>query len=201
MSKKLKVAVTGGIGSGKTEFCNFLHEKGFPVISADRAAKEVLAGDPAVREKIIDAFGLQSYAGSEVNTRYLAETVFSDPHKVKLINSIVHPVVIRIIKQKMKEYLKDNSMVFVEAALIYEAEMEELFDYVVLITARDEFKIKRTLERGNIPEKEIRKRIENQIPDEEKSEWADFTFENNMGLQELQQKAGILISLLKLMAG
>lgn len=198
MGKTLTVAVTGGIGSGKTEFCGFLAEKGYPVINADKKAKDILHGNDSVRKKIIKAFGQESYGPKGVNTAFLAEKVFKDPDAVATINSIVHPVVIKEIDEEVKEYSKNNKFVFVEAALIYEAEMEAMFDYVVLITAPVEERVKRVLQKGKITEGDIRKRIENQIPDEEKKEWADFTFENNAGLDELKKKADFLISLLNL---
>lgn len=200
MGKSYAVAVTGGIGSGKTEFCASLAEKGFPVINADKKAKDILLRNESVRKKIISAFGKDAYGDSGVNTAYLAEKVFSNPEGVSKINSIVHPAVIKEIEQEIKEFSKNNRYVFVEAALIFEAEMEEMFDYVVLITAPVETRIKRVLQKGNMTEADVRKRIENQIPDEDKKEWADFSFENNQGLEELKQKAGFLITILNAMA-
>lgn len=199
--KKLKIAVTGGIGSGKSEFCNYLNSKGLPVISADKEAKELLANDASVREKIISIFGKDSYKGNTVNTKYLAEKVFSDPQKVIKINSIIHPRVIKKIKGMMNSLLQQHSMVFVEAALIYEAEMEDIFDYVILITAGDNEKIHRIQMRDKSTEESIRQRMENQIPDEIKKDWADFTFENNSGLQELHAKADFLITILRSING
>ncbi|MGE5350660.1 MAG: dephospho-CoA kinase [Acidobacteriota bacterium] len=200
MGKSLAVAVTGGIGSGKSEFCGFLSEKGFPVIQADKKAKEILIKDESVRKKIISAFGKGAYSDSGVNTAFLAEKVFSNPEGVDKINSIVHPVVIKEIGDEIKEFSKKSKYVFVEAALIYEAAMEEMFDYVVLITAPVETRLKRVLQKGKMTEEDVRKRMENQIPDEEKKEWADFSFENNLGLDELKKKADFLITLLNLVA-
>ncbi|MGE5431519.1 MAG: dephospho-CoA kinase [Syntrophomonadaceae bacterium] len=200
MGKSFSVAVTGGIGSGKTEFCRFLEENGFPVINADKKAKDILFRNESVRKKIISAFGAATYSASGVNTAYLAEKVFSSPEGVNKINSIVHPVVIKEINDEVKEYSKTNKFVIVEAALIYEAEMEDMFDYVVLILAPVETRIKRVLEKGKMTEEAVRKRMENQIPDEVKKEWADFAFENSSGLDELKKKAGFLISILNLMA-
>lgn len=199
MGKTLTVAVTGGIGSGKTEFCTFLAEKGFPVINADKKAKDILFKNESVKKKIIAAFGPGAYGSSGgVNTEYLAEKVFSNPENVSKINSIVHPAVIKEIDLEVKEFAKKHKFVFVEAALIYEASMEEMFNYVVLITAPAEERVKRVLQKGRMTEEAVRKRMDSQIPDEEKKEWADFTFENNQGLDELKKKADFLISLLNL---
>lgn len=198
MGKTLTVAVTGGIGSGKTEFCGFLEEKGFPVINADKKAKDILFRNESVKKRIISAFGQEAYNSTGVNTQYLAEKVFSNPEWVIKINSIVHPEVIKEINDEVKEFSKTNKFVFVEAALIYEAEMEDTFDYVVLITAPVETRIKRVLQKGKMTEEAVRKRMENQIPEEVKKEWADFAFENSSGLEDLKKKADFLITLLNL---
>lgn len=197
--RKLKIAVTGGIGSGKSEFCSYLKSKGFPVISADNEAKELLCSDASVKDRIIKAFGKAAYTEKGVNTKFLADKVFSDPEKVKVINSIIHPRVIKKIKAMMNSMLEKNPMIFIEAALIYEAEMEDLFDYVILITASEDAKISRLSLRDNTTEEEIRKRMDHQIPDDVKKDWADFTFENNKGLPELHAKADFLITILKSM--
>lgn len=201
MSKKIKVAVTGGIGAGKSTFCRFLSEMNYPVINADRIAKEILLTDTGVKQKIIKIFGENSYTSDGINTAYLAEKVFSDEEKVKKINSIVHPPTIKKINYLISESLEKTTIVFVEAALIYEAEMEDLFDYVVLISADEEVRINRIIERENVTEEEIRERMENQLPEKTKRELADFVFDNNDSIEDLKIKSKILISILKSISG
>jgi dephospho-CoA kinase len=98
MPPKIKIGVTGGIGGGKTSFCNFLIQKGYIVLSADSLAKEILIRDKEVREKIIKNFGKETYTNGVLNNKYLAEKVFSNPESVKKINKIVHPKVISEIE-------------------------------------------------------------------------------------------------------
>lgn len=140
MTRKLKIAITGSIGSGKSTFSEMLEEKGFTVLKADDISKKILSTDPEVRKIVIEEFGTGSYLDGEVNKKYLAEKVFSNPENVLIINSILHPPVIKKIDEMMIEELKKNDKVFVEAALIYEAYMEGMFDYVVLITAGRELR-------------------------------------------------------------
>jgi dephospho-CoA kinase len=97
----------------------------------------------------------------------------------------------------MRDHLRKTDVVFVEAALIYEAKMDAMFDYVVLVTAGDEVRKKRLLEKG-IDEKEFLRRSENQIPDDKKKEKADFVFENNGKIEELHQKAYLLMKILSI---
>jgi dephospho-CoA kinase len=201
MNKKLKIAVTGGIGSGKSSFCNYLVEMNYPVINADLVAKNVLWDDPEVRKKIIREFGQNSYTEKGINTTYLAETVFTDENKVKKINSIVHPPTIKRINQLMSDGLVKSNVVFVEAALIYEAGMEELFDYVVLITADKNVRIERVVDRDNVVPEEVEERMENQLPEDSKKQLADFVFENNISLDDLKSKAKVLITILNSIIG
>jgi len=195
MIKKLKIAVTGGIGGGKSLFCKHIAEKGYPVLSADDISRGILVKNKEVKEKIIKSFGKDSYSGGKLNKKYLAEKVFSSSKNVKKINSIVHTVVIAELETMMRDALAIYKIVFVEAALIFEAKMEEIFDYIVLITADEETRKSRLKEKG-INEEEFEKRKLNQIPDEKKRRKSDFIFENNGSEEELKQKAEIFLKLL-----
>lgn len=194
--KKISVAVTGGIGSGKSVFCKFLTDQKYTVISADNLAKEILHKDPLVKKRMIDTFGHDAYKDGELNRKFLANVVFSDYENLLLLNSIVHPVVIKQTEKLINEEFKKSNLVFVEAALIYEADMEDMFDYVVLIKADNQIKIDRIKERDNVSEEEVIKRQESQIPDEEKTDIADFVFLNNGTIDELKAKADFLLNLL-----
>lgn len=194
--KKLKVGITGSIGSGKSLFCKYLRESKFQVIDADDTAKNILASNVTVQKKIIKTFGEQSYLNGKLNKKFLAEKVFSDPENVNKINSIVHPETIKKINNLADQVLIKEKIVFVEAALIYEANMEKLFDYVVLITANEIIRKERKIKYNNFTEEEFIKRNLNQIKDEEKRKRADFVFENDEGMKELKQKADLLLRIL-----
>ncbi|MDP1995413.1 MAG: dephospho-CoA kinase, partial [Ignavibacteria bacterium] len=111
------------------------------------------------------------------------------------LNELVHPVVIKEINELMKLHRKEK-IIFVEAALIFEAKMENLFDYIVLISADEKIRIERTIQREKISSEEVKRRMKFQIPDELKKEKSDFTFYNNGTLGELEQKANLLLQLL-----
>jgi dephospho-CoA kinase len=82
-AKKLLIAITGGIGSGKSTFANFLVEQGHPVILADDISKEILANVPDVKNEIVKEFGVEAYQGKKINKKFLADNIFSDPIKLK----------------------------------------------------------------------------------------------------------------------
>lgn len=195
--KKLKVAVTGNIGSGKSSFCKLLEEIKYTVIKADEIAKELMANDPNIKSQIIKQFGSSAYTKEELNKSYLAEKIFSNEDNLLRMNLIVHPAVVKKVEQLMKESLIKADIAFHEAALIYEADIEEMFDVVVLITADYKVRLKRKQQSDNYSEEEFAKRNSNQIPDDEKIKRADFVFENNGTLDELKTKAQLLITVLK----
>ena len=195
--KKLRIGITGGIGSGKSKFCEVAKSLGYKVLLADEISKDILANDSDVKKEIIESFGASSFIDNAPNKKFLAEQVFSNPEQLLKINSILHPPTLSRINKLMDEYLKTDNLVFVESALIYEIEIEEMFDYVVLVTATDENKIKRVSERSGLSAEEIKKRIDNQLTDDEKKGWADFTLENNGTEQDFANKCGFIINLLK----
>ncbi len=195
--KKIKAAITGGIGSGKSTFANFISGKGYPVINVDEVSKQILVSDKEVKLKVQKEFGKESFINGEINKKFLSERIFSNPQNVIKINSIIHPKVIEKVNILISEKLNSFDLVFAEAALIYEAEMEKYFDYVILITAEEKLRLKRKVEFDNFSEEQFLKRNENQIPDTEKRKQADFIFENNGSLDDLKKKADLLITVLK----
>lgn len=195
-TKAKKIGITGGIGSGKSVFCEFLKEKSFVVLNADELAKELLAKDAGIKKKVITEFGDEAYKNEIPDKKYLAEKVFSDPNNVEKINSIIHPVVIKEIEKIFEKYSGTQKIIFVEAALIYEAEMDELFDYIVLVTADEKIREERKKKYDDMSAEEFQKRLNNQIPDSEKKKAADFVFENNGSKSDLRKKADLLLLML-----
>lgn len=197
MSKKsVKVAITGSIGSGKTTFSKLIEDKGYPVLFADDISKELLENDKTVKNKVIKIFGDSVYRSGKLNKKFLAKTIFSDPSKVNRINSILHPVVIKKISKQMEDLSAQYNFIFVEAALIYEADMENLFDYVVLVSADRNKRLKRLAKSKRISEKDFEQREANQISDDEKMKRADFIFLNNGTKSRLKEKVNLLLLML-----
>jgi len=195
--KKLKVGITGGIGSGKSIFCKIAESKGFPVVVADDIAKKLLSENDEIKKQVIKTFGNESYINGEPNKKFLADNVFSQPEKLVQINNIIHPKTLQIIEELMNELLKTNNLVFVESAIIVEIGIEEMFDYIVLITAEDEKRIERVQKRSSLSVEDIQKRIDSQLKDESKKQFADFTIDNNSTEEKFTEKCEFVITLLK----
>ncbi len=194
--KKLKVAITGNIGCGKSTFAKFLSEEGFPVIYADDISKEILATDNDVKKVIVKELGTQAFDGDKFDKKFIAASIFSDPKKLKKIHSILHPKVREKIEELSENYFTKSDIVFVEAALIYESKIEQMFHYVVLITSNINLRKKRSTQSKNLTETEFLKREANQIDEKLKKKKADFVFSNDDSIGELKQKALLLIRLL-----
>lgn len=196
VKKKLKIAITGNIGSGKSEFARFIKNKNYIVINADDLSKSILENDPLIKKEVIKLLGKESFRDGKPNRKYLADLVFNDPEKLKLLEKILHPAVIKKTNELMELALKQNDIVFTEAALIYEADMEKYFDFVVLIAADKKLRFNRKVKPGKLSKEEFEKRDSLQIDQDEKRKRADFIFENNSDLEQLERKAGLLFILI-----
>ena len=197
MKKKLKIAITGGIGSGKSSVSKIIESFGFPVIKADELAKELMMKDEFIKKKIIKSFGKESFTEKGINTKYLADNVFINKEKVEKINSIIHPPTIKKIEEISKKLFEKNNLVFVESALVYEAKIQKLFDYVILIYAEEENRIARKVENDRMTRLEIEKRMSFQIPDEKKTDRAHFVIDNNSTFDKLETRTKFVIELIK----
>ena len=173
----LKIGLTGGIGSGKTTVAKIFTVLGIPVYYADIEAKRIMNEDPELRRSLITHFGAQSYENDQLNRKYLASQVFTDPYKLELLNSIVHPVTINDAEQWMKK--QSTLYVIKEAALLFEAGAAEHLDLVIGVTAPQALRMKRVMERDNITREDVLKRMRNQVDEVIKMRLCDFVINND----------------------
>lgn len=174
----LKIGITGGIGTGKSTVCRIFETLEIPVFKADDESKKILEEDAEVMKAIQGAFGESVYSEGNLNKKKLAGIVFNNPEKLADLNAITHPAVSRkfefwVIQQQ------DVPYVIEEAALIYEAGAEALLDVVIVVTSPEWLRIQRVSERDKTNEAEIRTRMKNQWPEEEKIKRARFIIHND----------------------
>ncbi len=186
------IGITGNIGSGKSTFSKFAEEHGYPVIKADDLSKSILQSDQKVKAAVIKEFGNESFVNDLPNKKFLALEVFNNPVKLKKLESILHPKVVKEINRQIKILIKSSPAVFVESALIYEADLEEQFDFVVLVDEDQNIRLERKIKSG-MSREDFLLRDSNQIPEEEKKKRADFIFSNNSTVEELHSKLKLLL--------
>ncbi len=173
----LKVGLTGGIGSGKSTVARVFEVLGIPVYYADEETKRLMNEDPALKEKIIEHFGKESYDQQELNRAHIAGIVFNDKAKLDLLNSLTHPVTIR----HADEWMKKQTAVYTikEAALLFESGADKHLDKIIGVSAPLAVRIKRVMKRDNVTSEEVLKRINRQMAEEEKMKRCDFILHND----------------------
>jgi dephospho-CoA kinase len=175
----LKVGLTGGIGSGKSIAGKVFSLLGIPVYQADIAAKK-LYDTAMLRNELILLFGEHLYnADGILDRKKLASIIFSDKESLEKVNKLVHPAVKRDFLEYMSRLPESTPYVIHEAAILYEAKTEGMFDKVINVQAPENIRIKRILLREMTNEKDVKQRIAAQWSDKLKSELSDYNIIND----------------------
>ncbi|ERK48145.1 dephospho-CoA kinase [Leptotrichia sp. oral taxon 879] len=190
--KKVVIGLTGGIGTGKSTVSQILKGKNFPVIDLDIISHEVIKF-PKVVEKIVENFGKEvleyNNTGNWIVSREkLGRVIFGNREKRLILNSVMHPEILRIMREKILECKKENKIIFVEIQLLFEVQWEKEFDYILLVSAEKETQIKRILARDNRSKEEALSIINSQMSLDEKKKRSDYVIENDGNIQDLEKK-------------
>lgn len=180
----MKVAVTGGIGAGKSEFMRAVKELGIRTYSADEINAELLR-DKRYIEKLSEAFPLAVKDG-KVDKSVLREEVFSDEKKRKTLNALAHPE----IRRQIEEITGDA---VIEVPLLFESGMTDLFDRVIVVTAGEDVRINRIVSTRNISKDLAKNIIKNQTTDDERIKRADYVAINDGTRKDLYEQAKTII--------
>lgn len=200
-SRPFLVGVTGGIGSGKSTVCRILEEQGFPVLKADDIAREIQESDARVRRNIRALIGPEAYRDGRLDRAVVAERIFGNPSLRRKLERIVHPVVeSEILKRAGKLGREGARAVVIEAALIFEAGLDTVLDFIVVVDADEGVRLRRVQERDGTDPGSIRRRMASQLPPSRTAAAADFVVRNNEGPDELRQRVGLLITLLSVLS-
>ncbi|MCQ2263205.1 MAG: dephospho-CoA kinase [Bacteroidales bacterium] len=175
-----KLAITGGIGTGKTFISKQFIEQGIPVFYADDEAKK-LYRDIEVLRQIRDVFGNDVFDGDQLNLSRLSALVFGDEKRLRALENIIHPMVMK----KFDEWAAQQNAesVMMESAIIFEGHLEKYFDKVYVVNASLETRLARIRRRNpELSDNEILARINAQMPQEEKCALADEVIEHDEDL-------------------
>jgi len=192
------LGITGGMGSGKSTVCRFFEHLGAFIFCADLQARHLMENNTHVRKEVITAFGNESYlSDGHLNRSYLAAMVFgNDIHRTRM-NGIVHPRVREAYQEAKQRALEGGFSVLVyEAALIFETGGEKVLDAVAVVDAPEAIRIRRVIDRDGFTEKQIRARMQTQLPAEELRRRADFLIYNTGSMGELRRQTEHLYHLI-----
>lgn len=171
------IGLTGGIGSGKSFVAGVLEEIGIPVYIADDRAKAIMNKKEVVQE-VQNLFETNVIAENGLLDRAMIRSlVFNNNEQLNALNSIVHPLVKKDYEEWLNEH-RDCLIVVKETALLFENQLENNFNYIVLVTAPEEIRIKRVVERDNVSESDVVKIIKNQLSDDKKARKSHYVINN-----------------------
>ena len=197
INNKKIIGLTGGIGSGKTTVAKFIEEMGFPVYYSDDRAKEIVNDDEVLKNNIKELLGEEAYdENGFYNKKYVSGIVFNDDEMRLQLNALIHPAV-KIDFENWVEN-QNSEFVFKETALLFELKLNESCYKSILVTADDNVRIKRVMDRDGKTYREIEAVMQKQLPEKEKLKLADFVIFNNEGLEELEEQTEKILSELNL---
>jgi dephospho-CoA kinase len=192
-----RIGITGGIGSGKTTVSQYLMDKGYTVIDADKVARELVdKGSPALLE-LVRAFGGQILTKEgELDRKSLAAIAFTDPDQKRQLDQVMHPRILERIESLIKD-MSGAEVVFVDAALIFEAGWDKCFDQIWLVDANEEIRIDRIRARDELTREQVLERMNAQLDSFERRQRADRVLWNEGSKEALREQVEGLLNELK----
>jgi dephospho-CoA kinase len=184
------IGLTGGIGSGKSTIAKVFENMGIPVFNADNTAKDLMNSNPILKEKLVAAFGAEVYKDNDqahvdedehskqiLNRAYLSKLVFTDPAKLTLLNSIVHPITIQAALNWAS--LQSTPYVIKEAALFFESAATVGVHKIIGVSAPKAVRINRVMKRDHCTKEEVENRMKHQIEESLKMKLCDWVIVND----------------------
>ncbi len=190
-----EIAITGGIGSGKTTVAKLIVNRGAVLVDADQIVKDLQRPGGKVFNKIVEIYGNDILLGDgELNRQKIAEIVFNDEMQLSRFNDIVHPAVGEEMGIRRKEAIKQGSIVLVDIPLMITPDGElgreeyKLFDGIIVVDCEIETAVSRLVQQRGFDEKDARARIAKQATPEQRREFADFLIDNNGSEENLSKQ-------------
>ena len=192
----MKVAVCGGIGSGKSTVCKMFAERGVAHYDSDSRAKALMSESAELRAALIAEFGEACYADGALNRPYLAEKVFGSEEQLARLNSIVHPAV----KADFLAWAEaqEGDFCILETAILFESGFDAVVDASVAVLAPMPLRVERAMQRDNATKEQIEARIKAQMNDDELMRRADFAIVN-IHLEDVEKDVAELAYRFKMM--
>ena len=191
----MNIGITGSIACGKSTVSDYLIAKGYTIIDADKLGHVALTSND-IKRKLAEKFGDEILENNEINREKLGKLVFGNNDNLKILNSIIHPEIKELIL-KLQEEHKDEDLVFLDIALLYEANFVDLVEKVIVVYADEEVQLERLMTRNSLLKEEALKRIESQMSPQEKASLGDFVINNSYSKEDTFQQIEEIIERLK----
>ncbi len=185
------IGVTGGFGTGKTTVAGQFKDKGAVVLDADEIAHKVTSRNGGAYKKVVKVFGKGILKrNKEIDRRRLGKLTFNNKGLLKKLCAIIHPPVIKTMRQELQKLKKENpaSVVILDVPLLIEADMLKMVDKLIVVNTKRRLQIKRCREKTGLGREEILARIKSQMPIKEKIGFSDFLIDNNGTRKETERK-------------
>lgn len=191
-----KVAITGGLSSGKSSVCKLLKKHGAYIVSADEIVHQLLSPQTKVGQNIVKLLGKEIVSGKQFDRAIIAKKVFTNKQDLKALEQILHPAVLEEIEKQYKQVkdLKQYTLFIAEVPLLYESESEHFFDIIIAVIADEEIAKNRFFQHTRKEASEFDQRMAHQISPQQKAAKADYTIVNNGNFPELEKQVEILYS-------
>ena len=187
----LNIGITGSIACGKSTVSNYLKEKGYTIIDADKLGHIALTSDE-VKEKLKKSFGLTILENNEISREKLGKLVFGNEENLKILNSIVHPCIRKIILQ-LQEKHRDERLVFLDIALLFEAGFEDLVEKIIVVHVDEKIQLARLMSRNLLSKEQAMFRIESQMSSKDKSTLGNYVIDNGGTKEETYKQINLII--------
>ena len=192
----IKVAVCGGIGSGKSTICRMFAERGAALYDSDSRAKALMTESAELREALVAEFGEECYADGVLNRQYLASKVFGSAEQLARLNAIVHPAVKADFLQWAEE--QEGDYCILESAILFESGFDAVVDKTVAVLATLPLRIERAMQRDGATREQIEARVKAQMSDDDLAARADFAIVN-IHLEDVEKDVAELAYRFKMM--
>ncbi|WP_314092577.1 dephospho-CoA kinase [Gemella haemolysans] len=191
----MNIGITGSIACGKSTVSDYLIDKGYTIIDADKLGHVALTSDD-VKRKLAEKFSDEILENNEISREKLGKLVFGNDDNLKILNSIIHPKIKELIL-KLQEEHKDEDLVFLDIALLYEANFVDLVEKVAVVYVDEDVQLERLMTRNSLSKEEAVNRIESQMSPREKASLGDFVINNSYSKEDTFQQIDEILEKLK----
>lgn len=192
----LIIGITGSIACGKSLVSNYLQEKGYTIIDADKIGHMVLENDE-VKKQLVNKFGKSILKDNEVNRVTLGKLVFENNENLKELNNIIHPQIRKNISEQIQVH-KNEKLVFVDVPLLFEAKFDDLVEKIIVVSLDEKIQLERLMNRNSLSKEEALQRIKSQVPVREKEKLGDYVVDNSFIQENTYNQVDRILEKLKL---